>query len=406
MTGICASIGSLQFRTIKEALHDARIPYDEKNSIAILLWEDSIQARDYFSHLRPWQVVNRIPSINLLCRKSPLATLLNKAQKGFPHLYNMFPKSFDLPRENDEFLKELSKTTKKYLIKPDMGALGNGITFVEPGQPYTPNDQMAVAQEYIDSYLLNNTKFDLRIYVLVASINPLTIYVYRNGLARFCSEESSVNSVYAQLTNVALNKGNPEMEIERISQLISDIYPKLAAKGVNIDELWARIDNAIILTILSALKYLERSESVKCPSLGYSHCFQILGFDILLDPNLNPTVLEVNYRPLLDYFRGKERRMKVRMVKEAIQIAVPLSKAQEVVLAKKWSLNDNNWTTILQTHQEILQSAYYEREKALKKSNYVRVFPSPDSELQYKYNEIIQYVRSQPFEPIPGFEPR
>jgi hypothetical protein len=59
--------------------------------------------------------------------------------------------------------------------------MGQGIRIIHPGEPYTPNDDLAVAQEYVDSYLMDGRKFDLRIYVLVGSVEPLTIYVFRDG---------------------------------------------------------------------------------------------------------------------------------------------------------------------------------------------------------------------------------
>lgn len=65
-------------------------------------------------------------------------------------------------------------------------------------------------QRYIaDPLLIGNKKFDMRIYVLVTSYQPLTIYLYRSGFARFTHyryEEGKLNQTEIHLTNVAIQK--------------------------------------------------------------------------------------------------------------------------------------------------------------------------------------------------------
>lgn len=47
-----------------------------------------------------------------------------------------------------------------------------------------------IVQTYIPNPLLiDNLKFDLRIYVLLIGIDPLRIYIYKDGIARFSTEE-------------------------------------------------------------------------------------------------------------------------------------------------------------------------------------------------------------------------
>jgi hypothetical protein len=48
------------------------------------------------------------------------------------------------------------------------------------------NNKPAVIQEYLRPYLLNGHKFDFRLYVVVAGVNPLQAYLCRTGMVRRC----------------------------------------------------------------------------------------------------------------------------------------------------------------------------------------------------------------------------
>jgi hypothetical protein len=68
---------------------------------------------------------------------------------------------------------------------------------------------------YLDNpLLLFGHKFDLRLYVVVTSYDPLRVYIYREGLTRFASERytnvdiCSEASNYKHLTNYSINKNN------------------------------------------------------------------------------------------------------------------------------------------------------------------------------------------------------
>jgi hypothetical protein len=70
-----------------------------------------------------------------------------------------------------------------------------------------------VVQKYIPNpLLLNGHKFDLRLYVLVVCVDPLRVYLYKEGMARLATEpynsEGDFENQYVHLTNYAINKTN------------------------------------------------------------------------------------------------------------------------------------------------------------------------------------------------------
>ena len=86
-----------------------------------------------------------------------------------------------------------------------------------------------------DPFLINGSKFDLRVYVYVTSLDPLIIYIYRDGLVRFATvkwvhchssiytfiylsiyrysqSNKSLSNRFVHLTNYSVNKRNSKFE--------------------------------------------------------------------------------------------------------------------------------------------------------------------------------------------------
>lgn len=403
MTQLIATEGNILYKSlIRDSLRSAGYTYKKDDPCAVVVWYDNLRKKDFYSSLKPWQIVNRLPMVNVICRKAPFVRLIQRTALTFPSQYKFLPQSFILPIQKDLFDEELRKKEKRFIIKPDRGSLGEGIKIVEIGDEVPTTDKLSVAQEYIPSFHIDDYKFDLRIYALVASIDPLRIYVYKDGVARFCSKKSFEKSIFAELTNKTLNKKNPEMEITKIVRLVSDVMNRLEREGHDINRLWQRIERAIVSTIITATHFLRTGMEKQCPRTGFQHCFQILGFDVLLDTDLNPYVLEVNYRPSLETNASYERRMKTSMLADALRIIAPSQRLQAYVNEHYSEDLADRWPGLCES-DPVLKAAI-EETVALAESGpedlggFVRAFPTANERQMRKWERMIEFVARMPTE--------
>jgi hypothetical protein len=289
-----------------------------------LVWWDTLRDEEdlFFRDLIPGQTVNRIPKSNMMCRKAPMIRLLQRLKSLHPLHYSFFPETFLLPVSQPAFLAARKRTNQKYIVKPDGGALGIGIRIIEPKAPNPERPQMLhVAQEYLESRLLDGFKFDLRVYVLVTFFDELAIHVYRDGLVRVCADKYDTKSPFSQVTNTAVNRKKRGVKIEHITRFVSDVFPSLG-NDREVAELWEKIHRIVALTVIAAIPYLEEGcEAQKKKTAGF-RSFQLFGFDILLDRDLTPHLLEVNYRPSLGSDSKREANFKREMLVELWSIVL------------------------------------------------------------------------------------
>ncbi|XP_053193409.1 probable tubulin polyglutamylase TTLL2 [Scomber japonicus] len=270
-----------------------------------LYWRGSAFRSAEYHKLLPWQRLNHHPKTVGITRKDCLARNLRRMRATFSSsLYDFSPTAFILPNDFTRFLSEydhlrLTQTLPVYWIcKPVRLSRGRGIFIFENIKDLI-YDCSVIVQRYVsDPLLISGYKFDLRIYVCVKSFHPLTVYIHQEGLVRFSTEKynlSSLQNLYAHLTNTSINKFGPfyKTEKQRVGQgckwTMSKFRHFLHSLGTDELLLWQRINNIVTLTLLTIAPSVP-----SCPN-----CVELFGFDILIDVRLKPWLLEVNYSPAL-----------------------------------------------------------------------------------------------------------
>lgn len=218
-----------------------------------------------------------------------------------------------------------------------------------------------VVQEYLsDPFLIENLKFDFRVYVVLVSLDPLEMYISKEGLARFCTipyehpTNRNIGDVYMHLTNYSLNKYSEtylhtESEDDGSKRTMSSVFKKITAKGYDVDKMWDEVKKMVVKTVIAMEGELKvEFRAVLPPHKAGPGCFQvivcvliykyiclifaarlckllvltpsvfnygccnvvsdsnkrcsshqILGFDVLLTDECKPILLEVNASPSL-----------------------------------------------------------------------------------------------------------
>jgi len=130
-----------------------------------------------------------------------------------------------------------------------------------------PFGDPAIVQKYLDRPLLyKNYKFDLRLYVLVTSFQPLECFLYQEGFGRFSSQaftlkHSELKDNYVHLTNSSIQKNAssvpPPLKGARQSEVggnkcsLAWLWRELRGElGVDIDLVWKRICECVLKALL------------------------------------------------------------------------------------------------------------------------------------------------------------
>lgn len=314
---ICVNLTNCKYKIVQEVL-EKKLNFkifknDEENLNCDIIWYDAATNNDLLTKLKPFQKTNHFPGIIAIARKNFLAYHLNKMKKKYPLSYNFFPDTFSLPSDNSQIYKIFKNNKKNYfIIKPENKSQGKGIFLINKFEQI-PLGENLIMQKYIENPLLiEGNKFDLRIYALITSISPLTIFLYKEGIARFSTDTYSkpnngnMKNKFQHLTNYSLNKNSEKFFFSKNAnkadighkRSLKSIWDYLEKNGVSSEKIINDIKKIVIKTICSIQPILAHVYNT-CQSDDFTGamCFQILGFDVIIDENYNTMLLEVNHAP-------------------------------------------------------------------------------------------------------------
>ncbi|CAK9096024.1 unnamed protein product [Durusdinium trenchii] len=337
--------------------------------------------------VKPFQRVNHFPLMQIICRKDLLAQHLQTIRQLCPsgaQEFSFFPETWVLPGDLQRFWTFVQQSFEKaspakesrgrersksfgrrsqrsqgrsvdphtsddedqepmtFIAKPRSAARGEGIFLfqVRASDLRAPRQRLRevfdaeklVVQSFLEKPLLiDGYKWDMRVYVLVTSAHPLTVYLYTDGLARFCTDlyapPSSENLEMREmhLTNFSINWESEFFEDTEDGATGSkrSLRTVLESSIENGEEIWSAIACCVKKTLLAIGPKMEDHYDRffgRSRDGGGSACFELLGFDFILDEQQRLYLLEVNSAPSLSCPTSLDREIKENVLSEGFRL--------------------------------------------------------------------------------------
>jgi hypothetical protein len=180
-----------------------------------------------------------------------------------------------------------------------------------------------VIQKYLEKpLLLWKRKFDIRLWVLVAQDGKC--YQFKEGYIRTSSVKydtspGSLDKAFIHLTNNAVQKFNDNYgAFEEGNQLsLKQGSVQLRSQGIEME-----ISDVVEGPIQTIIKDTLRSVETKLNPQGRKFCFEIFGYDFIIDETLKPWLIEVNTNPCLEESSSLLRVLIPRMVDDALKLTL------------------------------------------------------------------------------------
>jgi tubulin polyglutamylase TTLL1 len=285
--------------------------------------------------LHDMQLINHFPNHFELTRKDLMVKNIKRyvkeQGKGDASAMDFVPVTYLLPADYTLFVEEFRRNPNAmWIMKPTGRSQGKGIFIINKlaqikkwstssRWAQMPLKEAYVISRYVENPLLiGGKKFDLRIYVLVTSYRPLRVYQYCHGFARFCNAKyntdmGDIDNPFIHLTNVAIQKHDQDYNAKHggkwhIQNLRLYIEATFGLDASN--KLFLAMDNLIINSL----------KAVQNVMINDRHCFECYGYDVLIDQDLKPWLVEVNASPSLSTTTDSDRIMKYSLLKDIYSI--------------------------------------------------------------------------------------
>ena len=315
----------------------------EKSGISLISSAKMYSKLTIFPEIRGnLRIYNRIErNFQLTSKKRLFLNMKNYYQRIGKDVFSYLPLTFlvtsgknDVQFSNfrDYFHENPEKSHNLWIIKPgECTNCGNGIQIssnfqeIEAIISNSESKHSYIVQKYIEKPLLvHRRKFDIRCYGLCSCFNGhVQGYFYQEGYLRTSSKEFSLKNAgnrFIHLTNDAVQKksedygkfeGGNKMSYPEFQRYLSTNLP------IKVD-FWSEILPQMRELVRDTYRATHRLLDPK----HRKQCFEVLGYDFMIDEQLKVWLIEVNTNPCLELSSTYLARLIPQMLDNAFRIVL------------------------------------------------------------------------------------
>lgn len=282
-----------------------------------------------------YQKINRFFNNYDYVSKSSLYINYKKMQNFFPDDYDYMFETYSNPEDKNIIYNKFKNyiltnysQNELWLIKPKLNSCGENIALLKK---YSDIKNDYIITKFLKNpHLIKGFKYDLRFHDLITSILPSKLYLYNEGLVRISSQKyeyDNLTKLSSYLTNLAVNIKNKKKyiypqntsKIEDSNLWNFDVFQNYCEKNdLNFTEIFDKVKDIFIKLLLSIRR--KTINYIKKISLHSSNFYHLIGFDIILDDNLKPYLLETNRRAGLRKDNEAEKYYTYNMIADTLNL--------------------------------------------------------------------------------------
>jgi tubulin monoglycylase TTLL15 len=305
-----------------------------------ILWSIEYPFDDFsekLQALKPHQRVNHFPGIGYLTNKKYMTT---------NNVHSFIPAAFEFPSMLPNLRIFVEQNPGKKFVQKNEANRGVKVVSLDDID-YTESNEFI--QEFIENPLLvDGFAFDLGVYVLVTSLNPLRIYRFKEEvLLRFCPklyhpfDPNDIDKyvIYESQQTIIEIPSLRRQVLELKKSFKSSFEFHLMTAGFNPADLWRQIDEAIVtLCLTNEQNILKATESFG----KVGNFFELVRFDFIIDALFKVHLMEINMSPNLT---PSADRYEIhgpsyeKVVHDALECAVSIEGKKMCVAISKESMN-------------------------------------------------------------------